>query len=355
MNRLLIAMIALLSLAAVPAPAQDSVVMRSAARLAAGSPIRVGDVATVSGPESARIAAVTLDGPAGSTRGRDPIVIDPARVRRALEDAGMNPGRVTLRGGPCTVARGDDQDGPKPHINQPALPPSSSTPADAGPNALKAQLVRRLAQLYGVDPTDVRLTLAQQDQDLLAADPGAARVEFQPGASRSSPKMPVRINLYDGDRLISSRTVSPEVKVRRRVVVAAAELDRGQSIGAPAVTLEVRWINPSLNTLGDIEAAIGAETRARVAIGQVLEAEQLDAPLVCKRGDPVVVHCLSGSVAVKVRARAQAAARDGELVELRVDGSKRSFTGRMSGKGRAVMIVGGAADEIPVPATTAAP
>jgi flagella basal body P-ring formation protein FlgA len=51
------------------------------------------------------------------------------------------------------------------------------------------------------------------------------------------------------------------------------------------------------------------------------------------------VHVLSGSVTVRAKARAMSNARDGELVQLKLEGSDRPLTARMSGRGRAVMVV----------------
>jgi hypothetical protein len=72
----------------------------------------------------------------------------------------------------------------------------------------------------------------------------------------------------------------------------------------------------------------------------------VQAPLAARRGDLVTVHCLSGGVTVRLRARAQGDIRDGETGEFRADGAKKTCPARMDGAGRAVMVMGETADAL---------
>lgn len=73
----------------------------------------------------------------------------------------------------------------------------------------------------------------------------------------------------------------------------------------------------------------------------MIETGDVESPIAAKRGEIVYVDCLSGRLVVKVRARAVGTVREGEIAELKIDGGDGSFFARMSGKGRAVMLVGG--------------
>ncbi len=92
--------------------------------------------------------------------------------------------------------------------------------------------------------------------------------------------------------------------------------------------------------------AVGAKAGARLAAAQVLYSCDVQSPLACKRGDLVVVHCVSGSIVVKMKAKALAGARDGELVQVVAEDSKTPITVRMNGPQRAVL-VSSSADSTP--------
>ncbi len=81
--------------------------------------------------------------------------------------------------------------------------------------------------------------------------------------------------------------------------------------------------------------------RRNIAAGSVVRVDSLEPPIACERGDLVKVHCVSGGIVVKAWARAQGQARDGEMVELLMTGSKKSFQARMTGLGVAVMNLAG--------------
>lgn len=66
-------------------------------------------------------------------------------------------------------------------------------------------------------------------------------------------------------------------------------------------------------------------------------AANLRAPMIIKRGDDVTLCCLAGAVELKSKAKALSSARDGEVVQLQVEGSKKTISARVSGPGYAVM------------------
>ena len=70
-----------------------------------------------------------------------------------------------------------------------------------------------------------------------------------------------------------------------------------------------------------------------------------------ERGQDVSVRTVHGSVVVSTTARARGDARMGELIELESkDGSRRRFTARVAGPGRAVMAGGEPAEQQPADA-----
>jgi flagella basal body P-ring formation protein FlgA len=115
-------------------------------------------------------------------------------------------------------------------------------------------------------------------------------------------------------------------------------IDRRQQLTAEILTTSEQWLSPGAGAPCTLEQAVGSVARGRINAGRVITPDLLLAPIAVRRGDLVPVHCLSGNVRVEVKARALADARDGEMVELRIDGAKNSFSARMTG-GKAVMLV----------------
>jgi flagella basal body P-ring formation protein FlgA len=82
---------------------------------------------------------------------------------------------------------------------------------------------------------------------------------------------------------------------------------------------------------------VGQAARRRIEAGRLIVSDDVRPALSIQRGEDVVVHTLSGSMVLKSRARAMGTAREGELVELRREGSKKTFFARAGGKGVAVI------------------
>jgi flagella basal body P-ring formation protein FlgA len=152
--------------------------------------------------------------------------------------------------------------------------------------------------------------------------------------------MTVRVWQYLGDRQVAADALSVRVLIRRSVLTASASIDRGQPIEATLLNHAEQWLSPAANTPATEEEAAGRTARARITAGQVITRELVESPFVVQKGDLIEVHCLCGTVQVKAsHARAQDKARDGEMVQLKLEGSTRSFQARMNGIGKAIMVL----------------
>lgn len=321
--------------------AQTSITVRAAATADLGADIRLADIATLTGPEAERLGAIVVaPKPKASKNGPDSLTIDPIQIRTALEKAGVNWARVTLSGVRCEVRSGAPH---KPAMEAPKreakLPPQ---PLNLdGPATVKTLISVRLAALYGVPAEDLRLRFVSdspEDQALLAmlAD-GSRRVEIQPGASSNAGRVGVRVEVYERDRLTTSRTIAVEALVRREGCVATTTIDRDKLVTETDLVPDTRWLAPSADLPIPMSNVIGQSARRRIEGGRPIVSDDVRPAISIQRGDEVVVHTLSGSVVLKSRARAMSAAREGEIVELRRDGSKKSFFARAGGKGLAVV------------------
>lgn len=334
------------------AAAQTTISLRASARLPEGAQeVRLADIADLAGPDAASLGTLVIAADVAQTAGRDgrvPLTLD--RVRAALEgQPGVNLGKLALRGGTCTVQVAATPSPDRPARTQPGRTDRRAEPAPvdvSGPATIRTAIAEKLAAAHGVGFDDLRIGFDDSDEPVLARDATAGRLDIHLGGSATSPRLPITVTMYEADpaapgalRIAFSRTVQADVLIRCAVPVAATTIERGRPIGSEDLTSEIRWITPPRTDPMVADDLIGLQAHRRIAAGQTISPNDVTSPQACKRGDTVYVHCLSGGIVIKVKAKALASARDGEFVQLKIEGSDQPFEARMSGRGRAVMEV----------------
>ncbi len=83
--------------------------------------------------------------------------------------------------------------------------------------------------------------------------------------------------------------------------------------------------------------------------GKPFTSADVQSPTIVSRGETVWVDVATGSLLVKAKAKSLGTARDGQLVQLQIEGSKKPITARMAGRGRAVMELAPSPDQDPAP------
>lgn len=333
----------------------------AAADTAAAQDLRLSDIAEVTGPDAHRLknaVVLTSDELAKADFSRG-FAVELDQVREAISriPGGISWGRVTLSGSTCLLRKAEDLG------NVPAGPPVpefvpgrkqiSQPAAEVSQTTLRGIIAARLAELQGVSMGDLRLKIAsptRADEAYLDVPMGSdQRVEIQPGA-RNSSRVPLNVDVYQGDRLVENRQYTAEIQVRRWVVVPVGTIERDQIITEDDFKREQRWVSPAADAPADAAQVIGATPRKRLEAGRVITAQDLQSPVVVQKGETVWVHCLSGGFVIKTKARAMSSGRDGQLVAFQTEGNplapgarsssfqnKKTFLARMSGRGVAVI------------------
>lgn len=356
--------LALVGLLTAGAAAQTSIVVKGSARADLSGAVRLAQIATISGPDAEKCgAAEVLPAPKSGAASAVPqeLKVEPGDVRKALDAAGVNWGKVTLSAAVCRVTHlhADATTAAQPTSAAPTRPQPQQVET-SGLVTIRVLIAERLATLYGVTTSDLRLTFSALGGPSPTADdtggkgsasildmiPGPSRrIEVNPGGSKGSARVGVRVDVYVGDRLEVSRSVPVQVLVRRVGCVAAGTIERDALLAEDDLMEEERWVPPSGETPITLEKAVGQAARKRIQPGRLLIATDVWPALSIRRGEEVVVHTLTGGMVLKSRARALASAREGDMVELRRDGSKKTFFARAGTKGIAVLSVGDAASE----------
>lgn len=334
-----------------PAHGVLSISLRSSAAVTPGAPITLADIATLDGDDrlAESIGKVVIVTPEDALRrsGSDARLSLEIEVVRSTVLQGVSPAqgsRLVFRGSRCGVRIGTATLDPAETLTAPRPERRSEfqtlEPSSAG--TLRGLIAERLAGHLGVQVTDLRVSLsvAGGGDAVMLDSPltDGQRVEVHPSASSTSASVPMRVDVFERDRLVRTLHVGARVLVRRTVMITRSVIDREMPVMPDHVTLEERWVTPLEGAGLDVASLEGLVTRRRIEAGRVLSMADLHAPLAADRGQPVWVHYLGRGISIKVRARALAPAREGELARLQIDGSRHVIEARMSGRGTAVML-----------------
>jgi flagella basal body P-ring formation protein FlgA len=322
---------------------RTEITLRTTARVPFAAPVTLGDIASITGPHAADLAAIVIhDAQTASTIARHrwlDITTDDIAGLITIPRAAL-----LLRGSQCRVRL---LEAPAAAALQAAGEAVATIPhvvaASHGPTVLD-HLVARLADHFDVAQEDVRLETDERYASTLAVQTSGRIVEIVPMGTSST--MPIAITIYEGDRIVHSASIRSKVEVRRIVTTAALPVQRREIIAPSHVTTEPLWVAPGVEPAA-LASIVGCETRTSLRPGQIIEIRDVEPPVVVRNGDEVTVRCITGSIVVRQDARAMGTARDGQRVLLRPLSGGRPFYARMNGRGKAVLISGDA-DELSV-------
>lgn len=349
------AALALLLACALPAAAQNAIVMYTTIAVPPGKPVALEDLATVTGPDAQRLGRITILSPQDVPQGTaGAIVVPRAKIKTLLEAAGINWAKATLNGGTTSVlvqAPAEDPDAQTPPATStPLLDPTPTTTSNPTPTptptpqpgvlTLRAIILDRIATTNAVQPADVRLRFDGTPADLAFLDepvPSTWSLDVTPLGTGLTGRTPVRIEAYAGDRVALSKTVQAIALVRVEQPLAAGPLARGQVLTQGDVTVQERWLPPGQARVPTVQELVGVQVKKRLEPGRPITSGDVETPVVINRGDDVVVQAISGGLVIKTKAKALTQARQGERVTLQLAGSKNPFVARAAGRGSAVL------------------
>ncbi|HVZ94263.1 MAG TPA: flagellar basal body P-ring formation chaperone FlgA [Phycisphaerales bacterium] len=322
-----------------------SIKLRPEAAVAPADPITLGDIAELNGEDALVLRTFVVTPIAGDITGsRGWTELNMDDVRRTLSTANVNLTRLALSGGSCTVRL----------INTVGATPADPAPAPVEPiradaergTTIRAAISRTLVDFLRVPADRLRLTFDARDEAFLARSEPTRRVSITPSTTEASSRIAVRVRVFEADRLVDERSVRADAEIYRRVVILQNTVKRKDALTVSDVAESEMWIAPGgTEPVATAEDAIGAVAKSRLDAGSVLRRDALEPAVMVKKGELVSVICISGGVELTTRARAVADGRAGDLVELKTDGAKKTFTARVDGRGRAVVVVEGPTGE----------
>jgi len=328
---LLLAFLAISLLSPVAALGQSAIVLRPSVRLEADRVLLLADIADLTGPEARQLAGFEI-----GRAGENPQVTLSELRTRLERNKEANFGRIRMTGSVCTIRVGVIEPAPAPAKASVSAPTSA-----AGPDSIERHIHDRVAALFDVKPSDVRLTFDPADAALLRTVVGGRTLAAQPAGSGD--RVTITLRLFDHDHIVESGSVRVGVMLRRPVLIAIAPIARGAVLTQEQVIRDEQWFPPS-QTPAVPENALGQEVRSRINAGTIIRAQDVEPPLLVKKGDIVSIDCVSGGFVVRTPARASENGREGQVITFQSTTSKHTFKARIAKAGLAVTLAPGETD-----------
>jgi len=342
-NPLWVLVLMLIAVLAVVAQADEVRVQKRAT--VSSAEVTLGDVARLEGgvTEHTGLVVATI-----GRSGRAEVSL--SQVRRALDDAGVHWGRVSLGGyASCAVRRQGGEETPP--VPAPAPAPAAAATAhatrsaaalanpDAGdvrpeaPLTVRGLLIERIAARADADPADLEIAFNGRDAELLDASVYGQRYEVDVVSATGLGRVPVRLTRYDGVAIGLEEMVTARVSKRVLAAVATEPVARGRAYTGHAVELrEVLIDEPLGEPVTDLSLLVGQHAARTVRAGDMLTASDVVAPRLVKRGEVVTVRCFVGDLVVRTVARATEDGAMGETIEVRRVDSRETYEAMVTGR-----------------------
>lgn len=302
--------------------------------------LRLGEIATLEGSDAAALSGVlVVEDLRLASKGSAWIEISVGSVRSAIARSGANMGRLAISGAKCLVRIEGAAAAEQASEAQASAPEPGAqiVEAEALPT-IRGRVAGALAELFGVDRTEIRFLFEERDESLLVQTDWGRRVAVQPASGASSSRVMVDVRIYAGDRLVENRRIRVDVEIRRRVVTLLQTVQRGAELTADILSESDMWLSPGgAAPVSGIAAAMGTLARSRLDAGSVLRVSEIEPAIIIRRNELVTIHCLRAGFEVRTRARAKRDAGFGDVIEFTLEGSRRPFLARVNGPGRAVV------------------
>lgn len=338
------------ALPATPAAA-DSVTLKRSVRMPNDrAHLTLGDVATLEGPIVEPLRDLTI------WTNPDPASLQTLSldaIRAALTDARVHWGSVHLSGGDVLVRPRPAHDGPGPRAMETAsvtgVAPAQATEATANEftadalvneATIRGAVARRLVQHLRRPASDVRLTFEPRaaGAESLDQSPADRLIEIAPLSALDTDRVELAVRLWRDGRVERSFPVTLHLSLRLPVPVLSRDVSKGDAIDASMVASAHEWRKPSeARAIAAPESIAGRQAARPMRAGSPLLERDLEQQRVIRRGDRVVVRCLSGGIVITLEAEARTEGGVGDAIELRKFGERTAFSAVITGPGEAVI------------------
>ena len=154
----------------------------------------------------------------------------------------------------------------------------------------------------------------------------------------------MQIQIWDGDRIVTTRSAAFDIRKRQTVAVARIALTRDKPIDERSVQFERRFMSTTLDEL-DGSQVFGQRVRANVVPGTILQARDFQTTpaggrILIKKGDLVTAYARAGKLQTRLRnVEAMQDAGLGDNIKLLNRESDNLFSGKVMSPGTVLVII----------------
>jgi flagella basal body P-ring formation protein FlgA len=154
----------------------------------------------------------------------------------------------------------------------------------------------------------------------------------------------MQIQIWDGDRIVATRSAAFDIRKRQTVAVARIALTRDMPIDERSVQFERRFVSTTLDEL-DGSQVFGQRVRANVVPGTILQARDFQTTpaggrILIKKGDLVTAYARAGKLQTRLRnVEAMQDAGLGDNIKLLNRESDNLFSGKVMSPGTVLVII----------------
>ena len=207
----------------------------------------------------------------------------------------------------------------------------------SGQQLLQKAAFDALQHAYAEEPGRVEIELATLDARLqvpVCKEPLQASVNR---INANGGRVTARVECHDDSPW--SRYVAASVRLYQDIVVASRALARGSIVRPGDVILQEQDVGTLRGqVIMDPDVAVGQSLRRAVSAGTVLSIDVLEAPVLVKRGDMVVLIAERGSIAIRETGTALQAGEAGKQIPVRNNSSERVVQAVVTGAGEVKVI-----------------
>ena len=125
------------------------------------------------------------------------------------------------------------------------------------------------------------------------------------------------------DQLVKNQSIRVQLKALAEVVVASANLRRGDSLDATNIVLQQEDISKLKQPIFNPQDVYGKQLKQSLRLGQPLALKQVDFPPMIKRGERVAIHARRGSLVLTAAGEARQDGDQGETIRVKNSQSNR--------------------------------
>jgi flagella basal body P-ring formation protein FlgA len=150
-------------------------------------------------------------------------------------------------------------------------------------------------------------------------------------------RVPIAVRHYQNGQVTEQFTISATVKRQVTAMVATDTIRRDSRFDPGKVEQQTVWLSRDREPVKEMDLLAGQRADGVLREGDLVYPDDVASPVLVERRDLVTVRCLSGGLVVRTVARALDEGSKGDVIRVRNESSRETFTCKVTGPREAVV------------------